>query len=62
MKKEIIKRLIENALKKLESVDYTSNSKQIQNANNKKVQDAYNILFDLCIDLRKSSKGEENNG
>ena len=58
MQKEIIKRLIENALKKLESVDYTSNSKQIQNANNKKVQEAYNILFDLCIDLRKSLKEE----
>ena len=56
MKEEMIKRLIENALKELESVDYTSKVKQIQNANNKKVQGAYNILFDLNRKLK-----EENN-
>lgn len=56
MKEEMIKRLIQNALKELESVDYTSNIKQIQNANNKKVQGAYNILFDLNRKLK-----EENN-
>jgi len=56
MEEEMIKRLIQNALKELESVDYTSNIKQIQNANNKKVQRAYNILFDLNRKLK-----EENN-
>ena len=45
MTKEIIKRLIENALKELESIDYTSRSKQ--KLNNKKENNAYNILFDL---------------
>lgn len=45
MTKEIIKRLIENALKELESIDYTSRSKQ--KLNNRKVHKAYNILFDL---------------
>ena len=49
MTKEIIKRLIENALKELESVDYTSRSKQ--RLNNKKVHNAYNILFDLNQNL-----------
>lgn len=58
MKEEMIKRLIENALKELESVDYTSKVKQIQNANNKKVQGAYNILFDL----NKRLKEENNDG
>ena len=47
MAKEIIKRLIENALKELESIDYESNVKQIQNLNNKKVHKAYDILFDI---------------
>ena len=56
MEKVIIKKLVENALSELESVDYTSNIKQIQNANNKKVQGAYNILFDLNRKLK-----EENN-
>lgn len=56
MEKVIIKKLVENALSELESVDYTSNIKQIQNANNKKVQRAYNILFDLNRKLK-----EENN-
>lgn len=45
MTKEIIKRLVENALKELESVDYVSRSKQ--KLNNKKVHNAYNILFDI---------------
>lgn len=58
MKEEMIKKLIQNALKELESVDYTSNIKQIQNANNKKVQGAYNILFDL----NRKLKEENNNG
>ena len=58
MKTEIIKRLIENALKELESVDYVNKTKQIQNANNKKVQGAYNILFDL----NRKLKEENNNG
>ena len=51
MQKEIIKKLIENALKELESVDCTSKTKQTQIANNKKVQKAYNILFDLNKNL-----------
>ena len=58
LKEVIIKRLVENALKKLESVDYTSNVKQIQKANNKKVQGAYNILFDL----NRKLKEENSNG
>ena len=51
MTKEIIKRLIENALKELESVDYVNKTKQIQNANNKKVHKAYDFLFDLNTKL-----------
>lgn len=47
MTKEIINRLIENALKELESVDYESNVKKIQNSNNKKVHKAYDILFNI---------------
>lgn len=47
MSKEIIKRLIDNALKELESVDYESKTKQIQTLNNKKVHKAYDILFDI---------------
>ena len=58
MKEEMIKKTIQNALKELESVDYTSNIKQIQNTNNKKVQGAYNILFDL----NRKLKEENNNG
>ncbi|MBQ3408927.1 MAG: hypothetical protein IJH12_06975 [Clostridia bacterium] len=58
MKEEMIKKSIQNALKELESVDYTSNIKQIQNTNNKKVQGAYNILFDL----NRKLKEENNNG
>ena len=58
MKEEMIKKSIQNALKELESVDYTSNIKQIQNTNNKKEQGAYNILFDL----NRKLKEENNNG
>ena len=47
MNKEIIKRLIENALKELETVDYVSNTKQIHTTNAKKVHKAYDILFDI---------------
>lgn len=47
MTKEIIKRLIENALKELESIDYESRAKQTQVNNNNKVHKAYDILFDL---------------
>ncbi|MBR2744932.1 MAG: hypothetical protein IKE01_06550 [Clostridia bacterium] len=47
MNKEIIKRLIENALKELETVDCESNTKQIHTTNSKKVHKAYDILFNL---------------
>lgn len=47
MKKEIIKRLVENALKELETVNFMTNTRQIQTTNSKKVHNAYNILFDL---------------
>lgn len=53
MTKEIIKRLIENVLKELESVNYESRAKQIQTLNNLKAHKAYNILFDLNQKLKE---------
>lgn len=47
MQKEIIKKTIENVLKELESIDYIAKTRQIFLSNNKKVHNAYDILFDL---------------
>lgn len=58
MQEKIIKKLVENAIKELESIDYTTRATQTMTLNNKKVHKAYNILFDLNQKLG----GEENNG
>ena len=47
MQEKIIKKLVENAIKELESIDYTTRATQTMTLNNKKVHKAYNILFDL---------------
>ncbi len=47
MQEKIIKKLVENAIKELESIDYTTRATQTRTLNNKKVHKAYNILFDL---------------
>ena len=47
MQEKIIKKLVENAIKELESIDYTTRVTQTMTLNNKKVHKAYNILFDL---------------
>ena len=56
-----IKRVIEQAIKNLESIDYTALTYQTKVSNNIKVQKAYDALFNLNSKIEKEIDKENNN-